>query len=334
MTDDRRDAPPSGCSPTRSASSSTWSPRVEPALDRPAIAESWSPASRAAGPSGAGWPRPCCERPARAASTAARRRPRAVGDLLIALRAAGAADDLAAGLRRVRQAAAHPAAPRPGLVLRGLRAAGASPARPAGRPRPVDVRDRHGRPRCVAVPDPTTGVTRSPSSSTSSPDRPARCRPDVVAAAVTAAAPRAGQRSQLAWALQDRPDLLTGAGAAGTRPAVLRLIDTSARPGRRAIVRPPCPRCRRVDPLATSRIDGQRLCRNCVAKSRAEPCSRCGARPRTGHPRRARPAAVSQLLDHRPGQPGDLHRLRPPPPGQRPHPGRAALPDLPARGRS
>ena len=38
---------------------------------------------------------------------------------------------------------------------------------------------------------------------------------DVVAAAVTALVPRAGQRYQLAWALQDRPDLLLALRKAG-----------------------------------------------------------------------------------------------------------------------
>jgi hypothetical protein len=42
------------------------------------------------------------------------------------------------------------------------------------------------------------------------------------------------------------------------------------------IVRPPCPHCGRVIALVKPR-DGVRLCRNCVAKSRAEPCARCGA---------------------------------------------------------
>ena len=45
----------------------------------------------------------------------------------------------------------------------------------------------------------------------------------LVTAAVTTAAARAGQRSQLAWALQDQPGLLTGAGARAPVPSVLRL---------------------------------------------------------------------------------------------------------------
>lgn len=47
--------------------------------------------------------------------------PRAVGDLLIALRRAWRPGRVAAMLRGMRQTAAHPAAQGPGLVLRGLR---------------------------------------------------------------------------------------------------------------------------------------------------------------------------------------------------------------------
>jgi hypothetical protein len=94
--------------------------------------------------------------------------------------------------------------------------------------------------------------------------------------AVSAAAPRAGQRQRLAWVLQDRPDLLTGAGAEALIPAVLRLIDRLCDAGAHAISRPACPGCRRVIHLHRP-IGGQWLCRNCVAKTRAQLCSRCGA---------------------------------------------------------
>jgi hypothetical protein len=40
---------------------------------------------------------------------------------------------------------------------------------------------------------------------------------EVVVTAVRAVATRAGQRHQLGWALQERPDLLTGAGPAPKR---------------------------------------------------------------------------------------------------------------------
>lgn len=87
--------------------------------------------------------------------------------------------------------------------------------------------------------------------------------------------PQAGQRHQLAWAVQDRPDLLTGAGAETAVPSVLRLIDALRDAGSQTITRPACPRCGRVIRLHRP-IGGQWLCRNCTAKSRAQPCSRCG----------------------------------------------------------
>ena len=78
-----------------------------------------------------------------------------------------------------------------------------------------------------------------------------------VAAAVTAAAAQAGQRHQLAWALQDRPELLTGAGAAAPVPSVLRLIDCLAQAGAKGVVRPPCPHCLITDPA------NQETCAGC-----------------------------------------------------------------------
>jgi len=103
--------------------------------------------------------------------------------------------------------------------------------------------------------------------------------PSLQASAVHAAARRVFARPaklrQLAWVVQDRPELLTGAGAEAPIPAVLRLIDELCDAGAHKIARPACPRCRRVVGLHR-RIGGQWLCRNCVAKSRAQPCSRCG----------------------------------------------------------
>jgi hypothetical protein len=91
-----------------------------------------------------------------------------------------------------------------------------------------------------------------------------------VSAAVLSAVPRAAKRRPLAWALQDRPGLLTGAGADAPVPSVLRLVDAQS------VVRPACPGCGRVIRLHRP-IGGKWLCRNCTAKSRAQPCSRCGA---------------------------------------------------------
>ncbi|MFB9730421.1 hypothetical protein ACFFRA_27715, partial [Haloechinothrix salitolerans] len=199
--------------------------------------------------------------------------PRGVGDLLIALREAGAME------------VSPPVCAECGKPLRTLQRRGqdwycgvCGPRRDAcaacGKVRPVNCRDRDGNPRCAHCPpdagrdpvDIVVGVVTGVDSTLSA---------DVVAAAVRATVPGAGRRYQLAWAVQDRPELLTGAGAEAPVLAVLRLVDKLRDAGAQAIVRPSCPGCDRVIHLHR-RIDGQWLCRNCVAKSRAQPCSRCG----------------------------------------------------------
>jgi hypothetical protein len=96
-----------------------------------------------------------------------------------------------------------------------------------------------------------------------------------VAAAVNAAVPQAGRRHQLAWAVQERPDLLTGAGAEAPIPSVLRLIDELCDAGSTRIVRPGCYRCGRVVRL-TKQHDGKRICRTCYAHLHLQECARCG----------------------------------------------------------
>jgi hypothetical protein len=198
--------------------------------------------------------------------------PRAAGDLLVALRKAGAGT------------VSPPACAGCGKQLRSFQRRGEDwfcsacgpkrePCAGCGKIRVIHQRDRDGRARCAKCPpagDPVSIVTGIVAAI--DPELPA----GTVAAAVTAAAAQAGQRHQLAWALQDRPELLTGEGAATPVPSVLRLIDQLAQAGAKGIVRPPCPHCGRVIPLVKPR-GGVRLCRNCVARSRAEPCSRCGA---------------------------------------------------------
>ena len=200
--------------------------------------------------------------------------PRVVGNLLIALRRAGAVIISA------------PVCAECGKQLRSMQRRGQDwycgvcgpepePCTGCGLSRPVSVRDRGGRPRCsgcrhddhldpmqillevVTAVDPGIGAA-------------------AVSAAARAAAPGTGQLRRLAWALQDHPGLLTGAGANATVPSVLRLLDALAEAGADGIVRPACPHCGRIIALVKPR-DGVRLCRNCVAKSRAVPCSRCGA---------------------------------------------------------
>jgi hypothetical protein len=199
--------------------------------------------------------------------------PRAAGDLLIALVRAGATT------------ISPPVCAECGKTLRTLQRRGEDwycgacgplrePCTACGRTKPVHSRDRDGRPRCDKCPledgrDPVTIVIDVVTAI--DPSLP----PELVAAAVRAAVPAAGRRHQLAWTLQDQPELLTGAGAQAPVPSVLRLIDALCDAGATGIVRPPCPHCGRVIPLVKPR-GGVRLCRNCVAKSRAEPCSGCG----------------------------------------------------------
>lgn len=200
--------------------------------------------------------------------------PRVVGDLLIALRRAGA------------ETVSAPVCAECGKQLRSLQrrgqdwfCGGCGPARErcasCGKTRPVSCRDRDGQPHCVRCPpdlrrDPVETVVEVVTAV--DPTLPAA----TVIAAAHDAAPQRGQRHRLAWALQDRPELLTGAGAEASVPSVLRLIDKLCDAGATSIVRPPCPACGRAIPLVKPR-DGLRLCRNCVARSRAEPCARCGA---------------------------------------------------------
>jgi hypothetical protein len=200
--------------------------------------------------------------------------PRAVADLLIALRAAGSA-----GI-------SPPACAECGKHLRTFQRRGddwycgvcgpvREPCAACGKLRPVNCRDRDGASRCAKCP-PDAG--RDPVSviagvvACADPSLPAA----TVAAAVASAVPRAGQRQRLAWALEDRPGLLSGEGAESPIPSVLRMIDVLCDAGAQAITRPACPGCGRVIDLHRP-IGGKWLCRNCTARSRARPCFRCGA---------------------------------------------------------
>ncbi|WP_194926657.1 hypothetical protein [Catenulispora pinisilvae] len=200
--------------------------------------------------------------------------PRTIGDLLIALRSVGAV------------VISPPVCAQCGKHLRSLQRRGEDwycgicgerrePCSACGKTRSVQVRDRDGQPRCGKCPpddgrDPIQTVIEVVAAI--DPDLPVQA----VVAAVESAVPTAGRRHALAWALADRPELLTGTGATAPTPAVLRLIDGLCDAGSQSIIHPACPRCQRVLRLHR-RIDGQWLCRNCVAKSRAQPCSRCGA---------------------------------------------------------
>jgi hypothetical protein len=199
--------------------------------------------------------------------------PRVVGNLLTALRSAGTANISA------------PVCAACGKHLRTLQRRGEDwycgvhgpeieSCASCGNIRPVAMRDRRQRPHCWECPLPeeqdATHVvievvtTIDPGLSV-----------ELIKTSIRSAAPQAGQRRRLAWALQDRPELLTGAGAQAPVPSVLRLIDALVAAGANGIVAPACPHCGRVIALVKPR-DGLRLCRNCVAKSRAETRHGCG----------------------------------------------------------
>jgi hypothetical protein len=201
--------------------------------------------------------------------------PRAVGDLLVALRQAGA------------RTVSPPCCARCGKQLRTFQRSGqdwycsvceqrAEPCAACGKVRPVFSRDRAGHPRCAKCReadgrDPVTVIYGIITGLDPDASR------DAVAAAVRRWAPRPSYQQKLAWALEANPQLLTGEGHLAPLRAIPRFIEELHTGGVAGIVRPACPGCHRV-----VRIDkplrGVRVCRTCIAHSRIEECARCAAR--------------------------------------------------------
>ncbi|MGY1503694.1 site-specific integrase (plasmid) [Streptomyces sp. QTS52] len=202
--------------------------------------------------------------------------PRAIGDLLIGLRRAGAS------------AISPPVCVECGKKLRTFQRQGqdwycsvcgqeTTECTACGNVRRVGFRDRMGLPRCKMCPDnddrdPVTVVHEVITAIAPDADR------DVIAEALRRTAPqRPTYRQRVVWALEENPRLLTGEGHLAPHRAILRFIDLLHEAGVAGIVRPACPRCHRVVHIDKP-LDGQRVCRNCIAKSRIEECVRCGAR--------------------------------------------------------
>ena len=201
--------------------------------------------------------------------------PRAVGDLLLALRRAGA------------RSVSPPRCARCGKPLRTFRRRGqdwycapcgqrAEPCAGCGKAGPVSSRDRAGQPRCFRCPDadgrdPVTVIVAIIGGLD-----PAASR-DAVAAAVRRSASRPSYQQKLAWALEDNPRLLTGEGHLAPVRTILRLVEALHAAGVAGITRPACPGCHRVVRIDKP-LNGVRVCRTCVAHLRAGPCARCGAR--------------------------------------------------------
>lgn len=134
--------------------------------------------------------------------------------------------------------------------------------------------DRHGRHRCQNCPDlrgdPLEELAHVVTGLDPGLDKA------TVTATVRAATTRPAGRRRLAWAIVERPDLLTGAGADAPSPAVLRFIDGLVAAGSTRVIRPACPHCGQVKALSKL-LDGRRVCRNCFARSAAVACFGCGA---------------------------------------------------------
>jgi hypothetical protein len=201
--------------------------------------------------------------------------PRAVGDLLLALREAGAT------------AVSPPCCAECGKQLRTFQRRGqdwycsvceqhTEPCAVCGNIRRLHSRDRAGQPRCAQCPDidgrdPITVIHNLIAGLDPDADR------ETIAAAVRRSAPRPSYQQKLAWALEAHPALLTGDGHLAPLRAVPRLVDLLHEAGVGGIVRPACPRCHRVVRIDKP-LDGMRVCRTCIAHSRIEECVRCAAR--------------------------------------------------------
>jgi len=198
---------------------------------------------------------------------------KAVGDLMLALRAAGAARisppwcaDCGRQVTSMQRRGDHwycaSCYVRP------------QPCASCGSERQVAFRDRQGRPRCSKCPghdarDPLLVLAEVITAA--DPELPA----EAITAAIKATVTKRAHLQKLAWVLREAPALLTGDGAKAPFPVVLRLIDVLCESGATRIQRPACPRCQRVVTLSKQR-DGLRICRNCFARARAVPCAQCG----------------------------------------------------------
>ncbi|MGH3558848.1 MAG: hypothetical protein ACRDTK_15405 [Mycobacterium sp.] len=200
--------------------------------------------------------------------------PRALGDLLLALRAAGCA-------RSVLPSCAGCDREITSMQRRGEHwycsacFVRPQPCAACGHERQVAFRDRDGRPRCASCRDQDRGdpietLTRIITA------LDADLTVEAVRAAITATATKPAHIQKLAWVLADTPRLLTGEGAGAPFPMILRLIDALCLAGATAVCRPACPRCGRVVTLSKT-ADGLRICRTCSARAHAVKCSGCGS---------------------------------------------------------
>jgi hypothetical protein len=170
------------------------------------------------------------------------------------------------------------------------------PCASCGHQRYVASRDRQGQPRCGQCPDEDS---RDPLAAlvaaitTVDASLPATTVAEVVQRTVS----KPGHWLRLAWIIEDDPALLIGKGCHAPVPALLRLISALRVAGAVGVIQPACPLCLRVMALSKKK-DGQRICRACSARDRAVECAQCGAiREPAARDERGRPLCPTCLVN-------------------------------------
>jgi hypothetical protein len=201
--------------------------------------------------------------------------PRAVGELLGALRAAGAT------------VISPPCCAGCGKGLRSFTRKGQdwycgpcehrrAPCAGCGETKRVKALDRSGQPRCAQC---CNTDDRDPVSVIHSivAELDPHVGKDTIAAVVDRICHRRAYQQRLAWAIESDPALLTGGGHRAPLRMIPRIVEGLHDAGIAGVVLPTCPGCHRVVRIDKP-LDGVRVCRTCIAHSRIEECSRCRAR--------------------------------------------------------
>ncbi|MEV5691393.1 hypothetical protein [Micromonospora globbae] len=200
--------------------------------------------------------------------------PSVVGQLLLALRQAGLAQVSAPRCAGCGKGLVRNMWRRGGQWYCSVCAERREPCASCERITKAHSRDRDGRPLCARC-TPADGAAClqavAAAVATADPGIPTQ----LIEEAVRASAPKPQQLRRLAWAVTERPDLLTGSGHDAPTHTVLLLIDHLRARGATRIHPPSCPGCRRTVALVEYR-DGARVCHTCAGKSREVECSRCG----------------------------------------------------------
>jgi hypothetical protein len=151
-----------------------------------------------------------------------------------------------------------------------------------GSMRQVAFRDRQGRPRCSKCPDQDTRDPLLVLVEVITMTDPGLSA-EAVTAAIQATVTKQAHLQKLSWLLPDKPGLLTGGGAEAPFPLVLRLIDALCEAGAACCARAravPCAKCGTVREPAARDGQGRPLCPYCLVSDpvNLEDCVRCQRR--------------------------------------------------------